>query len=169
MFDCTCNTQKFFVIEPTQRRWLTSRSKRGIFRHMLPELTDLAWKSVQQFSGGPRATHGDADKHSSACSEEPSRPVTGTAGGRNPVGGSSSHSAVLVISPRGAANTCLVFTTETSVFLDALWKPEVASLREWRQMQTSAEAHKYSNEINEARKYSLPVDLASCFNLISST
>ena len=25
VFDCTCNTQKFFVIEPTQRGWRTSR------------------------------------------------------------------------------------------------------------------------------------------------
>ena len=26
MFDCMCNTQKFFVIEPTQRGWRTSES-----------------------------------------------------------------------------------------------------------------------------------------------
>jgi hypothetical protein len=57
----------------------------------------------------------------------------------------------------------------TSVFLDAMKKPEVASHQEWRQMQTSAEAHKYSNEINEVPKYSLPVDLASWFIQISVT
>jgi hypothetical protein len=57
---------------------------------------------------------------------------------------------------------CVYITnTATSVFLDALRKPEVASQQEWRQTQTSVEAHKYSNEIKEVHKYSLPVDLAS--------
>jgi len=36
VFDCTCNTQEFFVIEPTQRVWHTS--KKDLFLSFLNSL-----------------------------------------------------------------------------------------------------------------------------------
>jgi len=35
VFDCMCNTQKFFVIEPTQRGWRTSKLYRICFVNLV--------------------------------------------------------------------------------------------------------------------------------------
>ena len=48
MFDCTCNTQKFFVIEPTQRRWRTS-SRWAVNSEIIKQVTS-SWSIFIQLS-----------------------------------------------------------------------------------------------------------------------